>query len=226
MNIRHIITLLLSCVLLVGCAATDELSKAAQEAASADVSGATKSTKAVPIISEAKARQLIGRLPVLKSQVSMAGYDRAKFPHWKDLNKNGCDAREDALINHGKNVKKGAGCKITSGTWLDPYSGETYTNPRQLDIDHIIPLAAAWRRGAGSWTTAKRTNFANDPQNTLPVYLSLNRQKGDKTAEAWKPPARGYWCVYARKTVQVHFAYRLPLTAPEKQALLNMLGTC
>src|SRR3712207_6970625 len=56
---------------------------------------------------------------------------------------------------------------FVSGRWFDPYGGETYTDPSDIDVDHIVPPANAWRSGASSWDTAKRESFANVPRDLL-----------------------------------------------------------
>jgi hypothetical protein len=131
---------------------------------------------------------------------TMEGYSREKFPHWSDAQKYGwklpagtpdpesCDVREAALIRDGRDERVQQYCDVVSGRWLDPYGGKTYTNPSDIDIDHIVPLANAWRSGASSWTTAKRESFANIARDLLSVDDGLNQSKGDKGPEAWKPP--------------------------------------
>lgn len=159
---------------------------------------------------------------------SMVGYSRTKFPHWRDEDGNGCDSRADTLRRDARQIASTTsdGCSPLTGEWIDPYGGTTFTRSTQLDIDHLIPLAAAWRLGAAGWTTGQRERYANDPSNLLAVSASLNRQKGDKTAEAWKPPLRSFWCTYARRTVAVHAKYAMGVTASERAALSQMLATC
>lgn len=156
---------------------------------------------------------------------SMASYDRELFDHWSDPDGNGCDARKDALLRWGQGVKRGASCKIEGGTWVDPYSGKTYTNPRQLDVDHVVALGEAWRSGADEWSEAKREKYANDPLILIPTYLSLNRQKGDKSVTAWLPPAKTYRDDYAVRWIAAKDKYGLTVTASERKRLFQLLST-
>jgi hypothetical protein len=158
---------------------------------------------------------------------SMSGYSRAKFPHWRQQGED-CDTRETVLKRDGKDVKTGDNCKVTSGTWVSPYDDKKVTDPGDLDIDHIVPLANAWRTGAWEWTTDQRADFANDldrPQ-LLAVTLQTNRSKGDQDPSEWKPPLRSYWCQYAKDWVTVKAHWKLSVTAEEKSALKEMLDTC
>jgi hypothetical protein len=165
---------------------------------------------------------------VLAESLSMAGYSRARFPHWIDQ-PDGCSTREEVLKRQGTGVVAAPGtCKITAGSWLSPYDGVTYTDPLKLDIDHVVPLAAAWRSGAKNWTDAQRQDFANDltrPQ-LLAVSLTQNRAKGDQDPSQWKPPNHAFWCQYAEDWVAVKYFWKLTVTVAEKTALTDMLGTC
>ncbi|KAJ5688836.1 secreted protein [Penicillium macrosclerotiorum] len=162
------------------------------------------------------------------AQGSQDGYSRDKFPHW--ITQNGsCDTRDVVLKRDGTNVvQSSSGCTTTSGTWVSPYDGATWTQSSDVDIDHLVPLSNAWKSGASEWTTAQRQSFANDlthPQ-LLAVTDNVNESKGDKGPEEWKPPLESYYCTYAEMWVQVKTYYKLTITSDEKAALSEMLDTC
>ena len=94
-------------------------------------------------------------------------------------------------------MKATADCKITQGTWLSVYDGKTVTDPQGLDVDHMVPLANAWRTGAKRLDRrASASDFANDlrgPQ-LIAVTASSNRSKGDQDPSQWKPTRQEYWC--------------------------------
>lgn len=159
--------------------------------------------------------------------LTMSGYSREKFPHWISQG-GGCDTRDVVLEHQGSGVHATSSCKITSGDWTSPYDGKTYTDPEKLQIDHVVPLADAWKSGAKNWTTARRQQFANDltrPQ-LLAVTSSLNESKGDQDPSQWRPPSRGFWCSYASDWIAVKHYWQLTVTAAEKSALTDMVGTC
>lgn len=164
------------------------------------------------------------------SPASMTGYSRDRFPHWSPQPKAGknCNTREAVLVRDGKSVKTDTRCQTTSGTWTSVYTGEKITDPSKIDIDHMVPLANAWRSGANKWTDAQREKFANDmnlPQ-LVAVDSSSNRSKGDQDPSQWKPTAKSQWCLYATDWVEVKNSYKLTVTAAEKKALGDMLATC
>jgi hypothetical protein len=182
--------------------------------------------------SPAEASEALEKLKVM-SPGSMAGYSREKFPHWSkalDFGWNppqaSCNVREAALIRDGEDVKVGSGCKVISGTWLDPYTGKTYTKASDIDTDHVVPLANAWRSGASSWDNEQRERYANDPDVLLSVEDKANQSKGDKGPEAWKPPNKAEWCDYAVRWTQIKTKYDLSVNEQEKAALEQMLATC
>jgi hypothetical protein len=158
---------------------------------------------------------------------SMDGYERDEFPHWHTVD-GACDTREMVLQRDGDGVEVGSDCAPTSGSWTSPYDGDTWTQPSDVDIDHMVPLAAAWRSGASSWTIDERETFANDlssPQ-LWAVTDNVNQEKGDKTPETWKPPLESDWCQYASAYTQVKYTYELTVNEAEQGALADMLATC
>jgi hypothetical protein len=197
--------------------------------------GPTTAAGAPPPPSAERAHSMLGELTVAPPG-SMAGYSRGKFPHWaSDAERHGwkepdgsCDVRDTALIRDGEGVQINENCSITAGTWLDPYTGQTVTDSSEVDIDHVVALANAWRSGASSaaWSTADREAYANDPEVLLSADAGANRTKGDKGPEAWKPPNRDYWCEYARRWIWIKSDWDLSINTNEKTALNEMLATC
>ncbi|MEV0402743.1 HNH endonuclease family protein [Actinoallomurus sp. NPDC050550] len=174
----------------------------------------------------AKARTELTKLKVA-TPGTLTGYSRAKFPHWIDQGHQ-CNTREVVLKRDGKNVHTNAKCAATSGTWYSPYDGATWHKASDVDIDHMVPLAEAWRSGAKAWTTARRQAFANDLTHAQlwAVTDNVNQEKGDKDPALWKPPLKREWCVYARAWTDVKYQYRLTVDTKEKAALAAMLKGC
>ena len=157
---------------------------------------------------------------------SMRGYSRDRFPHWRSAGKN-CDVRDTVLERDGTDVKL-TGCNVVDGRWTSVYDQRSLSDPADVDIDHMVPLANAWRSGADEWDDDRRGEFANDltrPQ-LIAVSASSNRAKGDQDPAQWKPPSREFWCTYARDWIAVKHHWRLTVTKDEKAALIDMLETC
>jgi hypothetical protein len=188
--------------------------------------GGTPAQAALPTpVSAATARTYLAALKVA-SEGSLTGYSRDLFPHWSTVSGT-CDTRETVLKRDGQNVVTDSACASVSGSWYSQYDNVTLTASSGIDIDHMVPLAEAWRSGASSWTTSQRQAFANDltrPQ-LIAVSASSNRSKGDHDPASWLPRA-AYQCTYVRAWVQVKYYYNLTVDSAEKSALNSVLSGC
>nr|WP_161556009.1 HNH endonuclease family protein [Mangrovicoccus ximenensis] len=104
---------------------------------------------------------------------------------------------------------------MDTGRWLDPYTGRTYTDDDDIDIDHVIPKKWAWEHGAWRWSPEMRSRFANDNQNLLAVDDSANQSKSDKGPDEWMPPLASYSCDYITLFVALVAKYELQLSPAE-----------
>jgi hypothetical protein len=177
-------------------------------------------------VSASTARTYLSELTV-SAEGSSTGYSRDKFPHW--ITQSGtCNTREVVLKRDGTNVVQDSSCAAVSGSWYSEYDGATWTAASDLDIDHMVPLAEAWRSGASSWTTAQRQSFANDltrPQ-LIAVTDNVNQSKSDQDPAEWLPSRTAYRCTYVRAWVHVKHYYNLTVDSAEKSALQSVLNGC
>jgi hypothetical protein len=157
---------------------------------------------------------------------SMRGYSRDRFPHWRETGGN-CNVRDTVLARDGQDLRL-SGCNVVGGRWYSPYEDRWFDSPDVVDIDHMVPLANAWRSGAAGWTDEARGNFANDLDRPelIAVSRSINRAKGDQDPSQWRPPNRNYWCKYAQSWIAVKHHWKLTVTTAEKAALRDMVETC
>lgn len=164
---------------------------------------------------------------------SNGDYKRALFGEaWDDVDKNGCDTRNDILARDIAGAKIDSKCLVQTGSFNDPYTGKVIAFDRSkgggggVDIDHIIPLSLAWKTGASEWDASKRLSFANDPLNLLASDSSENRKKGDKDASQYLPPNTSFHCEYVARQVTVRAKYGTWVTPAEKKAIYTVLQTC
>ena len=182
-------------------------------------------------VKKERATAIIETLAV-KGRAAKTGYDRSSFSHWRDPDRNGCDARNDTLRRDLTNLvikSDSNGCKVLGGVLADPYSGKNIDfvfGASLVDIDHVVALSNAWQTGAFQFTNEIRLQFANDPLNLLAVSASLNRQKGDGDAATWLPPTKSYRCQYVARQIAVKKKYGLWVTKPEKVAMTTLLAKC
>ncbi|HEY0472450.1 MAG TPA: HNH endonuclease family protein [Kribbella sp.] len=163
----------------------------------------------------------------VKAEGTTSGYSRDLFPHWHTVSGT-CNTREEVLKRDGTGVTVDSNCAPTAGKWYSVYDAVYISSASSIDIDHIVPLAEAWRSGANTWTTAKREEFANNLtiSQLIAVSASSNRSKGDKDPASWKPTNTSVHCVYAREWIWVKYTYKLSLQSSEKAALQSMLAAC
>jgi len=181
------------------------------------------------------ATAVLETLPV-KGRAPKTGYSRDQFGQaWADVDRNGCDTRNDILKRDLTSVIYKAGtrnCVVLSGTLLDRYSGETINFLRgnvtsmEVQIDHVVALSNAWQTGAFKLTVDQRKALANDPMNLFAVKGRLNSQKGDGDAATWLPPLKNFRCAYVAQQIAVKAKYSLWVVAPEKAAMLSILAKC
>jgi hypothetical protein len=172
----------------------------------------------------------------VKGRAPRTGYDRDNFGSgWVDVDRNGCDTRNDILARDLANETFKAGtrnCVVLTGALSDPYSPKAIAFTRgqgtsdDVQIDHVVALSDAWQKGAQGMDRGRRTAFANDPLNLLAVDGPLNMQKGDGDAATWLPPNRDYRCAYVARQVAVKVSYQLWMTQAEKNATATVLATC
>jgi len=158
----------------------------------------------------------------------IGGYSRSLFKHWIDVDKDGCNTRYEVLIAEAiVKPKVGAGCYLTGGRWRSAYDGKVFTNPTGLDIDHMVPLAEAWRSGAWAWTAAQRMDFANDLEDSrslIAVTASLNRSKGDRDVAVWLPLRAQ--CNYISNWIAVKWRFDLTVDPVEGEFLQSKITAC
>ncbi|MGZ6804621.1 MAG: GmrSD restriction endonuclease domain-containing protein [Nocardioidaceae bacterium] len=177
----------------------------------------------------------LATLPV-KGRAPKSGYARAMFGQaWADVDRNGCDTRNDVLRRDltAYVLRAGThGCLVLRGTLHDPYTGRTIAFLRgqatstAVQIDHVVALSDAWQKGAQRWSAATRQAFANDSLNLLAVDGPTNEAKGDGDAATWLPPVRSYRCAYVARQVAVKARYGLWVTAAEREAIRVVLSGC
>lgn len=158
------------------------------------------------------------------------GYARSLFPHWIDVDGDGCNSRYEVLIAEATVAPTvGSNCRLTDGAWYSYYDDASYTATASLDIDHMVALAEAWDSGARTWTTARRQAYANDlddDRTLVAVKDSVNQAKGDQDPADWMPPSSKATCRYLTEWVAVKIRWRLTVDTAEKTALTSYAGSC
>lgn len=168
-----------------------------------------------------------------RAHTSNTEYDRDDYhTRWLDKDNDCQDTRDEVLIEESLEpvqFESSSRCNVVSGEWHDPYSGENFTNPSDLDIDHIVPLKEAHESGASRWPDSKKERYANDLNNAntlMAVDLSQNRSKGSRDPSEWMPDNEAYHCYYLRSWVSVKEQWGLSMDRQEERFIDNRLSQC
>lgn len=170
-------------------------------------------------------------------------YNRKDWNHWVNVKPSSCwNVREEVLYrdsvkgsvtlldkNNKPTKNKSQACSIQGGKWIDFYTGKTFTNAKDLDIDHMIPLSYTAKHGGNGWSAQKKEEYANNLKNPLhlvAVSATANRQKGDKGPASWKPSDKSAQCAYGGAWVSVAGSYGISVSAADSKVIASMLASC
>ena len=181
----------------------------------------------------ATARVQLAALPV-KGKAPATGYDReGDFgTAWLDVDRNGCDTRNDVLARDLTAISRRGPCTVLTGTLVSPYTGATVDFVRGnrtstlVQIDHVVALENAWRTGAQQLTQPELEALANDPENLFAVDGHSNAQKRSGDAATWLPADKSFRCTYVEHQVAVKTKYRLWVAPAEHDAIARILDGC
>lgn len=187
-----------------------------------------------PTISPAAEPKVENDLELLLSELKIedefsSGYDRDLFQHWIDADSDGCNTRREVLIIESVIEPGVSGNCQVFGRWVSVYDSLEVMDASDLDIDHLVPLAEAWRSGAHAWDSTTRKRFANDlgfPGSLIAVTASSNRAKSDKDPASWLPYNQNYWCQYVFDWMAVKYRWGLSIDSQEALALAQIVPDC
>ena len=160
---------------------------------------------------------------------SLPKYDRSSFNVWIDSDRDCQNTRQEVLIRDadGPITLSKDGCRVISGVWIDPYTGKTFTDPRSMDIDHLVALKQAFDTGAYKWDKKRREQYANYLGNNyhlIAVLASENRRKSDKGPDRYLPSNKGFQCEYIKDYLKVKTDWGLKITEAEQKTFIT--GNC
>ena len=141
-------------------------------------------------------------------------YNREDWGNWIDEDGDGLNTRHEVLAEESLIKPVISNNKVISGKWFDKYTGKYFTNPSDLDIDHLVPLKNAYISGASNWSKKKKNryyNYLKYDNHLIAVSKSANRNKSDKSPVDWLPPNEEYQCEYVREWFKIKTAWGLTI---------------
>jgi hypothetical protein len=154
-------------------------------------------------------------------------YDRGEWGRWTDADKDCQDGRQEVLAAESTEpvTWDERGCKVLSGAWTCPLTGERFTDPSKLDIDHVVPLREAHDSGGHAWPKERKRAYFNDlgnPDHLMATSASANRSKGSRQPHEWMPTRNQ--CSYLRAWVGVKQNWDLEIDCEEARQLAQLLA--
>ena len=164
------------------------------------------------------------------------GYDRDDWPHWDEHVGGDCFTVRDKVLAEEsftpvRTVPASNGrCRVVEGLWHGPYTGLSFTDSGDVDIDHVVPLKEAHRSGGHSWDRERRRAYANHlnyAHHLIAVEKSTNRNvKSDRDPDGYLPQAASYRCEYVEIWIRIKHAWNLNMDQDEIDAINEVLAGC
>jgi hypothetical protein len=161
-------------------------------------------------------------------------YARSDWKHWTDLPDHPCrSTRQAALFRDarpGTATWDDSGCRVEAGQWIEPYEAAgVVTDPKLLDVDHLIPLGFAHAHGGAAWSKDRKAAYANFLGyrfHLITASAHANRQKSDKGPSEWVPENIAFWCTYGSAWAVVAVVWKLDLPDEDRLAVRKLVETC
>jgi Protein of unknown function (DUF1524) len=191
---------------------------------------AKRVVKTVPVSNKSLEIKVLGTYPIdgfdftIIEKPGIDDYDRDTFDPGVTTRVNGepWSPREVVLMKSSaiKVVLNEKG-KIIGGQWLCPYTNAIITDPKYIDIDHIVPLAEAWICGAKNWNDRQKNSYARDIDNLVAVSSIANREKGRCSLENWMPSQKDKQLWYVQRWIYTKRKYNLGMSKEEVRAMVK-----
>lgn len=151
-------------------------------------------------------------------------YSRKDYKHWIKQERGGYDTRQKVLIEESLIMPtiKPSAKKVESGRWYGSYTDRLFDDPKDLDIDHLVPLGEAHRSGACYWNKERKKQYANHLQHKeelIAVSKGANREKGQKDPSKWLPKNQDYVCEYIFDWLIIKTRWGLWIDSEEKESI-------
>ena len=113
-------------------------------------------------------------MPARKADdLKLPPFNAEEWDEWLDWNEDCQNTSTDVLLRESlTKVQFLNQCTVSTGKWVDPWSGKTFTYMGELVVDHHVPLEKAHYSGAHAWNKERKQQYYyNDTR--LPVALNV-----------------------------------------------------
>ena len=163
-------------------------------------------------------------------------YDDRRWDGWASVSGTGYTTREQVLIRDSQAPIAWADeDTVETGLWLCPYTGLTFTDASDVDIEHVVAKKEAHVSGAWAWDDTEVDLFVNyleDPDHLLVVDNGTNRSKGDRDPSEWYDGngseryeiIESYRCEYLENWIRIKEVWGLSVDRREAEAIAQGIG--
>ena len=160
-------------------------------------------------------------------------YNRNSYSYGIDHDQNGFDTRAEILINSSQTPVQFDGknkTRVKSGKWFDLYTGVTFYDAKDIDVDHLVPLYKVHISGCYAWNADKKRAYANAIRNKGPLRIThrwTNRvpKRADDPSE-YSPSYVPGRCQYLRDWVSIKRDWGLTMDPNEALAIKQQMAAC
>lgn len=149
---------------------------------------------------------------------------------WADDDGDGCNTRAEVLeLETTAPLTRKPNCTVLTGSWTDPFTGKTFTDASQVEIDHLVALSDAHASGGWRWTAARKAAFANDLDDAWhlnAVSGPENQRKADHGPDFWMPPSQQFRCTYIAAYAGIKARWGLTVTPSQWAAIERAWARC
>ena len=149
---------------------------------------------------------------------------------WADADGDCQNTRQEVLIEESKGPVgfKGTGkCKVTTGSWDNPYTGEGHASPERLVVAPLVSLKEAHESGGHAWPAARKRLYANmlsDPDHLIVVSAATFQSMEGKDPAEWLPGNAADQAAHVRIWARIKTTWGLTADQAERVALRGLLG--
>jgi hypothetical protein len=172
-------------------------------------------------------------IPSPESQGYPAYNRRWHFGTWRHPDPSSClNTRAAVLVREDDpsvpvQYKDQRHCMVIGGLWHDPYTASDFNVSHDVEIDHVVPLKAAYVAGAYTWAPEHRCQYANYVGNNFHLRAVSGRQneiKSNHGPERYLPPNHAFRCQYVNDWMKIKAIWELGTTSAEVHAIEQVLS--
>ncbi|WP_415912751.1 hypothetical protein [Neptuniibacter sp. QD37_11] len=142
-----------------------------------------------------------------------------------ELGESTCDRKDVEVLNKRGLPRSEDRCQSVANTWVSELSGKSIQNNRLVQVESLIPIDFAIKRGAHRWNEEQLRHFFLDDKNLLVIEEGEMYNKEEFLFKQ-RLTYSGNRCDIAARWLKVHYTYKLHLPKGEFNYIRGVLQRC